>query len=144
MGGRGVPPGHAELLPDRRTAIAERIRNRIASHPFDLGGGRVIHCTCSIGFAFYPVIGGRPTSFAWESVVDMADRCLMAAKRSGRNAWIGLAAPEDADPDQLKRRLPADLADLVRSGLLRVTPRRSRRDRLGRVARSLRNRNPEI
>lgn len=98
--------------------IAERIRSRIASHPFDLGGGRTIHCTCSIGFAFYPVVGGHPRFFAWESVVDMADRCLIAAKRSGRNTWVGLVASEDADPDLLKGRLPADIEDLVGNGLL--------------------------
>jgi hypothetical protein len=101
--------------------IAERIRNLIASHPFELGGGRVLHCTCCVGFAFYPVLGGQPRSFAWETVVVMADRCLIAAKRSGRDTWVGLTAPEGADPDLLKRKLSGDLGGLVRSGLLRPT-----------------------
>ncbi len=101
--------------------IAERVRNLVASHPFELGDGRVIHCTCCIGFAFYPFLGGHPRSFGWETVVVMADRCLIAAKRSGRDTWVGLSAPEGADPDLLKRRLPADLGGLVRSGLLRPT-----------------------
>ena len=101
--------------------IAERVRNLIASHPFEVGGGRVLHCTCSIGFAFYPVLGGHPRSFAWETVVVMADRCLIAAKRSGRDTWVGLTTPEGADPDLLKRKLPGDLGGLVRSGLLRPT-----------------------
>ncbi len=100
--------------------IAERIRSRVADHAFDIGGGRVIRCTCSIGFAFYPVVAGRPRFFAWENVVEMADRCLLAAKRSGRNSWVGLVASGEADPDELKRRLPSELESLIRAGSLRA------------------------
>jgi predicted signal transduction protein with EAL and GGDEF domain len=100
--------------------IAERIRSRVADHAFDIGGGRVIRCTCSIGFAFYPVVAGRPRFFAWENVVEMADRCLLAAKRSGRNSWVGLVASGEADPDELKRRLPSELGNLIRAGSLRA------------------------
>ncbi|HOW86773.1 MAG TPA: diguanylate cyclase [Candidatus Aminicenantes bacterium] len=101
-------------------ALAERFRRRVASHPFDLGGGRVIRCTCSIGFSFYPVVGGRPGSFSWENVVEMADRCLLAAKRSGRDAWVGIAASPGADPNELTGRLPTDLVALVLEGSLRA------------------------
>jgi diguanylate cyclase (GGDEF)-like protein len=101
------------------STIAERIRSRVASHAFDLGGGTIIRCTCSIGFAFYPVFIGRPQFFIWENVVEMADWCLRAAKRSGRNAWIGVLASPEADSDEMKRQFPADLEKIVRTGLLR-------------------------
>jgi diguanylate cyclase (GGDEF)-like protein len=118
--------GEEFLLAFRNTsreegsAIAERIRRRVASHAFDLGGDRVIRCTCSIGFAFYPLIAGRPQFFIWENVVEMADRCLMAAKRSGRDAWVGVLAAPDADPNEMRSRLPADLEEMVRKGFLRA------------------------
>jgi hypothetical protein len=59
-----------------------------------LGGGRIIHCTCCIGFAFYPVLAGHPRSFAWETVV-VADRCLVPPSvRAGTPGW---GSPPGAD-----------------------------------------------
>ncbi|MFZ6799107.1 two-component regulator propeller domain-containing protein [Undibacterium sp. Di24W] len=70
--------------------LAERIRTRIAEHDFVLPDGKVLHKTCSIGLATYPFIPTSVEAFTWEQVVDIADQCLYAAKRGGRNAWTGL------------------------------------------------------
>lgn len=76
--------------------FAERIRAAVAAHPFDLGDGQVLHRTCSIGFASYPFFPGEPDRLNWEQVVNLADECLYAAKRHGRNAWMGVAARQSA------------------------------------------------
>nr|WP_314857801.1 two-component regulator propeller domain-containing protein [uncultured Undibacterium sp.] len=70
--------------------LAERIRTRIAEHDFILADGKVLHKTCSIGLTTYPFIPTSVEAFTWEQVVDIADQCLYAAKRGGRNAWTGL------------------------------------------------------
>jgi len=70
--------------------LAERIRTRIAEHDFVLPDGKVLHKTCSIGLTTYPFIPTSVEAFTWEQVVDIADQCLYAAKRGGRNAWVGL------------------------------------------------------
>ena len=36
---------------------------------------------------------------SWETVVSMADLCMYAAKRSGRNRWIGM----QVDAEELER-----------------------------------------
>ena len=33
-----------------------------------------------------------PLAFSWNQVVDIADACLLAAKRSQRDCWVGLEA----------------------------------------------------
>ena len=45
----------------------------------------------------WPLAAGR--AGLWEQSVDLADRCLYAAKEAGRNAWVGLLpgpAPQQA------------------------------------------------
>ncbi|MBR7800693.1 ligand-binding sensor domain-containing protein [Undibacterium fentianense] len=70
--------------------LAERIRVRIAEHPFSLPDGKHLHRTCSIGLTTYPFIPTSVDAFSWEQVVDIADQCLYAAKHGGRNAWVAL------------------------------------------------------
>lgn len=81
---------------------------------FELGNGVVLECTCSLGFSAYPVIESAPEAHSWEDSVKIADQCLYAAKRSGRDAWVGVIVPEQtADPGP---RMAADLGTLVESG----------------------------
>lgn len=72
--------------------MAERLRRKIESHPFDIGDGRVVNKSVSIGFAAFPFVPGDPSLVGWEQVIDIADVALLAAKRTRRNAWIGLSA----------------------------------------------------
>jgi len=69
--------------------FAERIRTTIAQHVFELGEGRVVRTTCSIGFARYPFIRQRIDALTWEQVISVADRALYLAKASGRDTWVG-------------------------------------------------------
>jgi diguanylate cyclase (GGDEF)-like protein len=95
------------------TILMERIRNSVADHVFRLEDGREIRCTCSMGFTFYPFVHGQPELLPWERLLDLADHCLYAAKRGGRNAWVGLYPAEDADPELLRERIPAGLGELI-------------------------------
>jgi len=76
--------------PEAGPQFAERIRAAVAAQNFELGNGRHVHLSCSIGFASYPFYASEPERLNWEQVVHIADECLYAAKRQGRNAWAGV------------------------------------------------------
>ena len=81
---------------------------------FDLGNGVVLERTCSLGFSAYPVIESAPEAHSWEDAVKMADQCLYAAKRSGRDAWVGVIVPANLpDPGP---RMASELGALVEAG----------------------------
>ena len=75
---------------DRRgaSAFAERIRQAVRSHIFAAGDGRVLHRTCSVGFAAFPFLTTEPEGVPWDTVIELADQACYAAKRSGRDAWV--------------------------------------------------------
>ena len=76
---------------NRETApiSAERIRMAVEQRVLDLGDGRSAGCTCSIGFAPYPLSLQRLDEDTWEHVVALADEALQQAKQSGGNTWVG-------------------------------------------------------
>jgi len=84
-------------LVDRKgaSAFAERIRQAVRSHIYTAGDGRTLHRTCSVGFAAFPFLSRDPEGVAWDTVLGLADQTCYAAKRSGRDAWVGLfSTPE--------------------------------------------------
>jgi len=70
--------------------IASRILDLMRSRPFELGNGVQITKTCSLGYCPYPMASDHPDALGWHQVVELADRCLYAAKLSGRDGWVGL------------------------------------------------------
>lgn len=80
--------------------IADRLKQAVGDHVFDLGDGETTRITCSIGFSFFPYLTSDPIAFSWSQVLDIADMCLYAAKKSGRNCWVALEAHADWE-DQL-------------------------------------------
>jgi diguanylate cyclase (GGDEF)-like protein len=74
----------------RAEELAERMRVAVAGTPFQLGDGGAIEVTCSIGFACMPFELERPQGRGWQQVIHLADLGLYAAKRAGRNAWVGV------------------------------------------------------
>ncbi|MGH8076438.1 MAG: GGDEF domain-containing protein [Lysobacter sp.] len=102
------------------TILAERIRSYVAEWVFDLGDGKTIRMTCSLGFMLYPFVPKLPTALGWERVVALADQCLYVAKRSGRNAWGGLCPSEDSDDTVAATAHPGNIADLIEDGTLIV------------------------
>lgn len=68
--------------------LAEKLRAALAAHVFALPDGTSLRRTCSVGFAPFPFSATHPEP-SWEDIVQAADRCLYAAKRSGRNRCVG-------------------------------------------------------
>jgi hypothetical protein len=98
-------------------ALAERIRSEIEAATFEIGEGRVVRTTCSIGFTCYPFLHDDPEAHPWEDVLALADGALYAAK-SRRNAWVGfLSTPQAPNPG---RAIIGEPQRMVASGLLRV------------------------
>jgi two-component system cell cycle response regulator len=62
-------------------AFAERIRDKIASHLFEIGQATPLRLTVSIGVADFPV----PKVETAEDLLECADRALYRAKAAGRN-----------------------------------------------------------
>jgi diguanylate cyclase (GGDEF)-like protein len=94
-------------------SLAERIRKAVAEHGFDIGGGKSLGCTCSLGFSVFPLLPDDDCTFGWEQIVAIADACLYVTKHNGRNAWVGivpLAKPRADTP------IPHRAVDIVRSG----------------------------
>ena len=71
------------------TAMAERLRTAVAGVALpDIDPGRQL--SVSIGFACHPFLPARQGPDDWEEALAVADRALYAAKRGGRDGWVGL------------------------------------------------------
>jgi diguanylate cyclase (GGDEF)-like protein len=62
------------------TAIAERVRERIAAHKFRTAGGQEVQVTVSIGLAAFP-----ENATSKEQLLRMADETMYAGKKNGKN-----------------------------------------------------------
>ncbi|RQP23864.1 diguanylate cyclase [Piscinibacter terrae] len=98
--------------------VAERVRSAIADEDFVLPDGTRLAKTCSIGFACHPFITSNPLALSWQEVVAMIDMALYAAKRAGRNAWVGLGATHRTEGASLMAQLKASPRETVRRGVL--------------------------
>ncbi len=105
---------------DNAETIAKNIRDRVADQAFDLGNGQTVGRTCSVGFAVFPLVPGAPIAFGWEEVLEVADQCLYAAKKSGRDAWVGVFS-NSMDPDpELGQGALEELPAMVAEGRLEL------------------------
>jgi diguanylate cyclase (GGDEF)-like protein len=105
----------------RADELAERIRASIAAAPFRVGAGRDVHITGSIGHAAWPFVLRQPQAVDWLGVVNLADVGLLAAKRLGRNAWVGVVSGAAARPEGLALRVQASPLQALKSGELKLT-----------------------
>ena len=112
---------------NRREAplLAEKLRAALEAHEFRLDDGTVLRRTGSIGFAAYPFAPDQPRAVGWEEVVDLADFALYAAKRSGRNLWVGIEAGEVVDPRAALRSFRDDPEASIERGEIRMQTRRA-------------------
>ncbi len=93
--------------------LAERLRKAIEEHEFILDDHQKIKKTCSIGFVAFPLVLDKPEVCTWLEVIDIADRCLYAAKNSSRNAWVGLSQPLEEQNDALVSEVIRNIGNVV-------------------------------
>ena len=99
---------------------AERLRQAVEKHQFDLGQGKKIKLTCSIGFAPYPFLPKQPGLINWERIVHLATMALYAAQNSGGNAWLGIMDTEDTKTENLFERILNNTKELITNGELKI------------------------
>jgi diguanylate cyclase (GGDEF)-like protein len=104
------------MEPGQGAALAEKIRVAIEAHAFELPDGQALRKTVSIGFAPYPFVPGLATAVTLDILQRIADSALYAAKRSWRNAWVGIEVQEGADAASFL----ADAETAVARGEIRV------------------------
>ena len=88
----------------RGPELAEKVRAAVEAHDFRLDDGTLLKRTCSVGFAAYPLSPRWPRACGWQEIVGIADLGLYAAKRKGRNGWVGLEAGDTEDPLEAMQR----------------------------------------
>jgi len=106
--------GHTSDL-DGAASVAARLHQAVRDHVFDLETSAPHRLTCSIGFSLFPFQTELPESTSWEDQVRIADRCLYTAKRSGRDAWVGIAG-RPGQPVGLAQRFDQDPAGEITQG----------------------------
>lgn len=105
----------------RAEDLAERVRAALAHEQIALPDGTQLTLTCSIGIASFPFAAGYPAALRWQDVLELADIALYAAKRAGRNCWIGLSAPAGGLSEEALGALRADPSEVALHGALRVS-----------------------
>lgn len=100
--------------------LAERLREGVASHVFRPSGELELSTTCSIGFAGHPLLTHAPQALAWEDVVSLAQAALDAARRTGRDSWVGLVGDASTPSEGLPELLANGPAELIAKERLRV------------------------
>jgi diguanylate cyclase (GGDEF)-like protein len=98
--------------------LAARACAALAEQPFVLPDGRLLHKTCSVGFACFPLATAAPAALDWAATVNIADAALYAAKRAGRNGWLGILGARGESVAALSAWSHKPLADWLASGEL--------------------------
>ena len=105
---------------DRRDvpALADRVLSLFRDHPFDVGEGRTVRQTCSLGIAALPFLPAQPERLDADKVLRLADDALRMAKRSGRDRWVWLSAQGEryADEIAIEQRIAEGTVALRSSG----------------------------
>ncbi|BDU74237.1 GGDEF domain-containing protein [Mesoterricola silvestris] len=107
----------------RRSGAPTVARNLLAAVrdlTFQLPGGDLIRKRISIGFTALPLLPQGPELGTWEQGMAIAEACLAAAKRSGRDRFVGALFRPDADPAPLRDADGWDLGRARAQGLVEV------------------------
>ncbi|MGB9073089.1 MAG: diguanylate cyclase [Terriglobales bacterium] len=86
---RSTDRSHAPLF-------CSRILETISAVPYRLEDGAAVTLTCSVGWAPFPWIPEAVDALTLENVIEIADRALYVAKKTGRNQGIGLIPSAEA------------------------------------------------
>ena len=99
--------------------LVETLRRVVAEHPFAQDTGSPIACTCSLGFTSLPSVDSAG-HLPWLSMVSLADLCMYAAKKGGRNRWAGVEVGMASAGDIFSPRPGANVAAKAELGQLKV------------------------
>ncbi len=100
--------------------LVERFRQLVAETDFPLPDGTIIRKTCSIGFSCYPFFPNQAQQYTWEQVVEVADMCLYAAKKSQRDAWVGVSGITEDGEQITFHELEHNMERFARSNKLEI------------------------
>ncbi len=98
--------------------IAQNLLEAIRDNPFQLPDGERITLTCSLGLVGYPMHPSHPEAGSWRNAIEVADQCLYAAKRSGRNRWVAALVRPEAPMDPFAHLDAWDVPWAVEHGLM--------------------------
>jgi predicted signal transduction protein with EAL and GGDEF domain len=87
--------------------LASRILKAINGGDFDLGNGRRLMRSCSVGWAAFPWLPPAFSDLSVDEVLRLADRGLYLAKQQGRNQAVGMVPTTNSPAISL---LAADVA----------------------------------
>ncbi|RQO54664.1 hypothetical protein DBR47_21540 [Paucibacter sp. KBW04] len=87
--------------------LAARACAAVREQPFDVGEGRSVAVTVSIGFAAFPLDPRHPRAWDWPATLGLADSALYAAKARGRDGHFGIIEAKGLRPADV----PRDLGD---------------------------------
>jgi diguanylate cyclase (GGDEF)-like protein len=105
-------PTPADQLP----ILGERVRNAVASQPFDIGTAQPLSLTCSIGLIEYPLFSDDGQHvLGWDQLIELADRALYHVKRNGRNGWAAYRPKPGVSVERVLELLRADEAEFAAS-----------------------------
>lgn len=94
--------------------LVERFRHKVSNTEFDIGcSEKKLSITCSVGYSCFPFYREAPHDYSWEQVIETADKCLYAAKRSSRNASVGVFG---SDNKSAEGGVIEDLPEAIRLG----------------------------
>ena len=87
------------ITPEQATSTVERLLHAVRRDPV-LWNGNAIHCTISIGYAFFPMVGSV-TEISLENAITLVDKALYEAKRRGRDRACLISAVTAANQRDL-------------------------------------------
>lgn len=98
---------------------ASRLRQAVGAARFEIGEGRTVGTTCSIGIACFPFHMQRADLLTQEQVILIADACLYVAKRNGRDQCV-CATPNGVWSHDVGQKINADVQSFLHSGLVHL------------------------
>lgn len=101
-------------------AISEKLLLAFRCLSFLRPDGGFLELTCAIGFCPFPVLPGMPQALDWREAMRGAEQCLVAARASGGNGWVGIQGFARDGGEIIAARLAEDLSGLVGEGMVDV------------------------
>jgi two-component system cell cycle response regulator len=77
--------------------LAQRMLHMVNTIPFELADNKTANQSCSIGYVSFPATLKTINSLHWHTFISLVDACLLAAKYSGKNTWVGIQDITDTD-----------------------------------------------